>query len=840
MRFLILLLFPCLPFTTGRELDAQGRHECQQNIISETFSSIVSSIMSEDGRWLVVRKRSKMQTLNDSVPHKDTILILDLSKPGVTATRDGSWRVDFAGTSNLLFSNALETELFNPVNATSVYYYGVKKVLTLKRNGCFLLHYKEDEDNRLELRDNSGELINLINNVSYFYSTGSDNIYAITNNGKDECKIFRLKDKISEELYFSTHKITSLETDPGENGIMIYTEDQQSNLQEMQYLNLKTKSVHFLNTNLSISVERGFSEVIREGKMYFLRLWIPAQRQNNGITDIWYGNDNQLEVKFSQPIQEVDYIWEPDKNNVQRVGTDMIMKVANMRNENYFLVFNPYLLQDYTKATSYKIYVYNQYEGSYSLMDTISGVLHTSPDGQCVLYKKDKNWYAYHIITGTNEIIGGDSLITPCFPSDGKTVLFEGDGGIWRYDFAKKKLLLLNSFKGYRVSILNKHTHTTLQGFNFYEKSVNLKEPLVLKLYDAQENKSTFLLWENGKHRTIISSTTRYIQSFNYNKSYDCFSWVEEDYNLPPRLVYKKIGKEEKVLYQSNKADSVILNINQEVISYTNSEGVPMRGILYYPIYFDPSREYPMVVHIYEKQSHLANRYLYPSYFEGLGFNIRLLIEKGYFVYLPDIIIQGKNGPGMDALDCVNNALDAIAGNVSIDKQRIGLIGHSFGGYETDFIATHSNRFAAYVSGSGQSDILWAYYSFNNNFKWPDYMRLESGQYRMNVSFTENKDLYFKNNPIFNAEKVNAPVLLWSGLEDKNVTSDQSMAFYNSLRRNKKNVIALFYKGEMHSLLKQQAQCDLTYRILDWFDYFLKGETDFEWISMGINWKDAP
>jgi dipeptidyl aminopeptidase/acylaminoacyl peptidase len=340
---------------------------------------------------------------------------------------------------------------------------------------------------------------------------------------------------------------------------------------------------------------------------------------------------------------------------------------------------------------------------------------------------------------------------------------------------------------------------------------------------------------------TIVPLTNKRIRNLVYNDSYNHFCYTEEDYNLPPRLVYKELGKERKVLYQSNKADTAILSLKQEIISYTNSDGVPLKGVLYYPLNYIPSERYPIVVRVYEKQRHLSNKYPYPSFYNELGFNIRLLLEKGYFVYLPDILIQGKEdkGPGMDALDCVNNALDAIAGNQLIDKQKIGLIGHSFGGYETDFIATHSNRFATYVSGSGTSDIIWAYHSFNYNFKWPEYKRVETGQYKMEIPFSSNKALYIKNNPVYYAEKVSAPVLLWSGPEDENITSDHSMAFYNALRRNKKDVIALFYKDEGHCIQEQNAQFDLTSRILDWFDYFLKDNIEIEWINKGIK-KDAP
>jgi hypothetical protein len=79
----------------------------------------------------------------------------------------------------------------------------------------------------------------------------------------------------------------------------------------------------------------------------------------------------------------------------------------------------------------------------------------------------------------------------------------------------------------------------------------------------------------------------------------------------------------------------------------------------------------------------------------------------------------------------------------------------------------------------------------------------------------------------------------WAGLEDQNVTAEHTMAFYNALRRNRKQVIALFYKGEGHSLLQEQAQVDLTCRVLNWFGYFLKRNGEGGWIDEGMNKKDA-
>ncbi|MPM66990.1 hypothetical protein SDC9_113904 [bioreactor metagenome] len=511
----------------------------------------------------------------------------------------------------------------------------------------------------------------------------------------------------------------------------------------------------------------------------------------------------------------------------------MLTTNVNIGNERYFLSFDPYLLQDYSRELPLlQMQVYDRVLDRYSVMDTIAPALYLSGNGEYALSPKNKVWNLYHIPSGTKKAIHSvKEPGTPWFTDDGSAILFEGDGGLWMYDLKTGNLDEIAIFKECQTSIVNgKRKGISIPHINICMREVNLSAPLVIRLNDPEKNSTSYVLWYKGEVKPIIAPTAKHIESFNYNKTYTHFSYIEEDYNMPPRLVYKETGKEEKVVYESNKEDKAILSLKQEIISYTNSDGIPLNGILYYPLDYNPSGKYPMVVHIYERQRHLANRHPYSSYYNDLGFNIRLLLENGYFVYLPDILIQGKDGPGMDALDCVNNALDALAGNPLIDKYKIGLIGHSFGGYEVDFIATQSNRFAAYVSGAGHSDILWAYHAFNYNFLYPDHVRVMANLYKMGTPFSHNKTLYWKNNPLYWAENVNAPVLLWTGTEDQNVTANHSMAFYNALRRNKKSVIALFYRGEGHALQNKEAQFDLTTRVLDWFDYFLKDKNGIEWI----------
>ncbi|MDD2425474.1 MAG: prolyl oligopeptidase family serine peptidase [Bacteroidales bacterium] len=841
MSNFLYALFLCLPLLAGRELSAQSKHDSLQKIVTGRFYNIAAPRMSEDGKFTILRKRSWLPAWDKSDLDKDSIILFDLRHPElfrIAAFRQGIRDLTFAGNTHLLLSDSSRTELLNLNEQTSIYYKNVKNSRALKSKKQFLLHYNVND--RLELYDNNGGLLNGLDHVKRFYITDSDNVYVIAEDGEKGYIVALLADKKTEKLYKSSHMIESLEIDPGEEGMMVFEQNAESKSQGVVYLNLKDKMSFPLKEVLPVNIQRGFTEVIREGSLYFVTTTTEKEEPDNAVVDIWYGTDNRLEEKFYPPDNLSAYVWDPSYHSIKQIGNDQFPVNLYIGSDRYFLSFDPDLLQDYTtESVPLKVYVYDREQDRHFILDTVPKKFYISCNGEYALSPKKQEWYLYHIPSGSKKLMPGKGMDTPWFTDDGNAVLFEAQDALWKYDIQSGMLSEAVVCKGYKTSIINGEWDV-INGNGLYKQQVNLLKPIVIKQYDRQENVTSYVIWHNGKSETIIPPTARYIQSLIYNNSFDSFTWIEEDYNMPPRFVYKKIGEKERVLYLSNKQDKEILTLKQEVIQYTNSDSIPLQGVLYYPLNYDPYQKYPMVVLIYERQRHLSNRYPYPFYYDGLGFNIRLLIDQGYFVYLPDIYIQGKEdkGAGIDALDCVHKALDAVSGNLSIDKSKIGLTGHSFGGYETDFIATHSSRFAAYVSGSGHSDILQAYHSFNYNFHFPDYVRIEANQYKMGVPFTRNKTLYFKNNPIYYAENVNAPVLLWSGLEDKNVTSDGSIAFYNALRRNGKSVVALFYKGEGHGLRNQKAQFDLTSRILDWFDYFLKGDTNIEWISKEIK-KDA-
>ncbi len=380
------------------------------------------------------------------------------------------------------------------------------------------------------------------------------------------------------------------------------------------------------------------------------------------------------------------------------------------------------------------------------------------------------------------------------------------------------------------IELLNFDRIYTGLGYKRDFRSVNIKKSLVLKIADKKSRQISYAYLKNGKVNTIVPWTSDYITEFAKMKNLDDFYWMAENYNKRPEVIVKKEGEAHKVLYVSDEFSKQFEQAEVKKIYYKGANGENISGTLFMPLNYDHSKNHPVIVHIYEQQEYLTNRFLKPTFQHPTGLNIPLFIEQGFAVLLPDIT-YGDKGAGLSALECVDNALDELQKFDSIDMSRIGLMGQSFGGYETNFIATHSKRFAAYVSGAAVSDVIRTYYAFNHHFNTPDYYRYEGRQYYFKSTVAENPQKYLKNNPIMFVQNVSAPMLLWSGKDDGNVSPEGSKSMFIGLRKYKKTVVALFYDKEGHAIMKPAGQKDLSIRILDWWNYFLKDKKNIPWID---------
>lgn len=270
-----------------------------------------------------------------------------------------------------------------------------------------------------------------------------------------------------------------------------------------------------------------------------------------------------------------------------------------------------------------------------------------------------------------------------------------------------------------------------------------------------------------------------------------------------------------------------------ELLAFRSSIGVPLQAILHYPANYDPSKRYPLVVYTYERLTQDLHRFTVPS--ERSNYNATVFSQNGYFVLMPDIVFRPRE-PGLGTLYAVEPAVRAVIARGLVDPARVGHMGHSQGGYEAAYLATHSRLFATTVMGSGISDMI----SFAGQMHWgsiPEFDHWETGQFRMQVPPWEDFGAMLRNSPLNRAHVMQAKsMLIEIGSEDPTVDMRQGVLLYNYLRRAGKTAVLLNYPGEGHGLSKKENSIDYSRRIQQWFAYWLKGEPAAPWITSGQSW----
>lgn len=576
---------------------------------------------------------------------------------------------------------------------------------------------------------------------------------------------------------------------------------------------------------------------IQNGESFFISAETLIPVPETPMVELWYGTDRELRFTKNGKVRYRFWHIMTDSGSIEELPMDRFEIFTSLNNSRYLWAFSNREAFDYVNANpKYDMFLYDTQLKKYSLIFPQSSEIFGSADGRYAVSfdRKEKIWKLFDLESKKLIVVEGSDLRNPVYSSDGKRLFFSGKRDLYSYDLKTRVLSCMEISKDSEVVLMDKRV--TL-GFTHLETKFNTVtvdsgKPMRLQLYNTLKGTTSVLEWSGRKTSVLIAETDRKIKKIAFGKGRGKKSGftIEENFNLPDGLyTVSGDGSKRKLIYQTNTHDLMLDKMKVEVVYYKNSLGVPLKGILTYPMDYDPMTKYPMVVRVYQEQSSAASTYLKGDVGQD-GFSKRILVEHGYFVFQPDIVFD-QRGTGISALDCVNKALDAIQDHTSIDFSKIGLTGHSMGGYETNFIATQSKRFAAYVSGASVANTVQSYFSYNRLFEVPDYARFEDGQFDMNVSYAENPKLYDNNNPINFVQNVSAPILLWTGRKDTNVVPEQTEAFYVGLLRNRKPVIALHYRDQSHSLgFMTPETFDLNRRVVEWWDYFLKGSEDVEWI----------
>jgi dipeptidyl aminopeptidase/acylaminoacyl peptidase len=269
-------------------------------------------------------------------------------------------------------------------------------------------------------------------------------------------------------------------------------------------------------------------------------------------------------------------------------------------------------------------------------------------------------------------------------------------------------------------------------------------------------------------------------------------------------------------------------------VEWSSIDGIPLQGIVIKPGDYDPARRYPVLVYYYRFFSQRLNEFNEPVVNHRPSFP--LYASNGYVVFLPDIRFE-VGRPGFSATKCLVPGVQKLIDMGIADPKAIGLHGHSWSGYQTAFVITQTDIFAAAVAGAPVSNMTSAY----SGIRWGSGMarqfQYENTQSRIGGSLWEYPERYIENSPVFFADKINTPLLTMFGDEDGAVPWYQGIELYLAMRRLGKDSIFLQYRGEPHHPQKYSNKLDYAIKMKQYLDHYLKGEAAPEWMKNGIPYR---
>ena len=197
--------------------------------------------------------------------------------------------------------------------------------------------------------------------------------------------------------------------------------------------------------------------------------------------------------------------------------------------------------------------------------------------------------------------------------------------------------------------------------------------------------------------------------------------------------------------------------------------------------------------------------------------------------------IYYKTGePGQSAYNSVVSAARYLSTMPWVDSTKMGIQGQSWGGYQVAYLVTRTNMFRAAGAGAPVANMTSAY----GGIRWGSGMnrqfQYEKTQSRIGATLWQRPDLYIKNSPLFSADKVQTPLLIMHNDADGAVPWYQGIELFTALKRLDKKVWLLQYNGEDHNLVERRNRKDLSVRLSQFFDYYLKGAKPAKWMTEGL------
>lgn len=360
---------------------------------------------------------------------------------------------------------------------------------------------------------------------------------------------------------------------------------------------------------------------------------------------------------------------------------------------------------------------------------------------------------------------------------------------------------------------------------------------MTLSLYDYKDHYYGMGWMRYGKNDTPHFEVLDGHEYSYVRKAKDApvYTWTRGNFSEIPEVWLSKgtaFEKAQKLTQVSDQLKDVKWG-TARLVKWHAYDGKPSEGVLYVPDDLDTSKQYPMLCVFYETGTEdLYSHYtMQPSW---SWVNYGFYVSRGYVVFVPDIHYTSGR-PGEDAYNYVCSGVEEMCRRYPwINKDKVGIDGQSWGGYQTAFLVTRTNMFACAGSGAPVSNMTSAY----GGIRWESgdsrQAQYEQGQSRIGGNLWDKTQQYIANSPVFYANRVNTPLLIMHNDNDGAVPWYQGIEMFMALRRLQKPVWMLQYNGESHNIKARKNRKDITKRLQQFFDHYLKDDPMPKWMKDGV------
>jgi dipeptidyl aminopeptidase/acylaminoacyl peptidase len=391
----------------------------------------------------------------------------------------------------------------------------------------------------------------------------------------------------------------------------------------------------------------------------------------------------------------------------------------------------------------------------------------------------------------------------------------------------------LNQMKAKRITFGREQKRT------YRDVALDSENPNTIKLndlwltgLDEQTKDAAIYQYVDGNLQTRISGPKSYL-GLTKAKNADVFAYRQGDTDEYPEfwLTNAKFDKPTKVT-ETNPQQKDYIWAKSELVNWRSADGVPLQGILYKPENFDYAKKYPMITYFYERNSDTLHNHVFPAP-SASTINIALFVSQGYLVFVPDI--PYKIGyPGESAVSAIVSGVNEVVSRGYADPKKLGIQGQSWGGYQVAYLVTETDMFAAAEAGAPVSNMFSAYGGIRYGSGLVRQFQYERQQSRIGGTPWDSTLQYLENSPLFHLPKVKTPLMIMSNDKDGAVPHTQGIELFTGLRRLGKPAWMVVYNDEDHNLVQRKNRKDLSIRLSQFFDHFLKGTPMPTWMEKGL------